>query len=48
MSTNYHHDEFVLRELFRSYDRNSNGVLTLDELRGMLNRMNLGVSEDLL
>ena len=48
MSNKYHQEEFVLRELFRTYDRNSNGVLTLDELRGMLNRLNLGASDDLL
>ena len=40
-----HHEEFVLRELFRQYDRNSDGELTLDEVRGMLQMLNVTADE---
>ena len=35
-STKGHHEEFVLRELFRGFERNNNGIVTLDILKGML------------
>jgi len=34
--TERHTEEFVLRELFREHDRNSNGTLSKDEMRAML------------
>ena len=39
-----HTEEFVLRDIFRKYDRNSDGVLTLTELGGMFK--NLGINAD--
>lgn len=35
IGTKGHNEEFVLRDVFRKFDRNSDGVLTLTELGGM-------------
>ena len=40
-----HHEEFVLRELFRQFDRDSNGQLTVEEVRGMLQMLNISADE---
>lgn len=42
--TKKHNEEFVLREVFRQFDRNSDGVLTLQELGGMFST--LGINAD--
>lgn len=40
-----HHEEFVLRDLFRQFDRNSDGELTINEVRGMLQMLNVTADE---
>lgn len=40
-STKNHHEEFVLRELFRSFDRTNNGVVTHDILSAMLAKIDI-------
>ena len=42
--TRGHNEEFVLREVFRQFDRNADGVLTLNELGGMFET--LGIRAD--
>ena len=44
LGTKSHNDEFILRDVFRQFDRNSDGVLTLTELGGMF--QNLGINAD--
>lgn len=44
LSTRGHNDEFVLRDVFRKFDRNSDGVLTLAEFAAMF--QTLGISAD--
>ena len=48
MSSERHSEEFVLRELFRNFDRDSNGKLTLTELKGVLLKMDLTANEDIM
>lgn len=36
-----HNEEFVLRQLFRQFDRDSNGKLTMEEVKGMMQMLNL-------
>jgi len=43
--TSHHTEEFILRELFREYDRNSNGSLCCAELGDMLKRINVHVAD---
>ena len=38
----------MLRELYREHDRESNGVLTLDTIRAMLNKVNIAASDKYL
>ena len=40
-----HSEEYLLRELFRQFDRDSNGNLTLTELKGMLQMINITADE---
>ena len=40
-----HSEEYLLRELFRQFDRDSNGSLTLTELKGMLEMINITADE---
>ena len=40
-----HSEEFVLREVFRDFDRDNSGSLTINELRGMLFKINLTTDE---
>lgn len=40
-STKHHHEEFVLRELFRSFDRTDNGVVTQEILGAMLAKVDI-------
>lgn len=47
-STKNHHEEFVLRELFRNFDRDSNGKLTITELRAMLEKLDITTSDPYL
>ena len=41
--TKSHTEEFILRELYREHTRDGDGALTLVELRGMLNKINITV-----
>ena len=43
-----HTEEFVLRELFREHDRDNNGVLSLETIRLMLNKVNIAASDQYL
>ena len=40
-----HTDEFVLREIFRQFDRDSNGVLTSTEISGLFKTLGIGADE---
>ena len=46
--TEKHTEEFVLREVFREFDRNSNGSLSKIELGLLLNKINLSVDDKYL
>ena len=46
--TEKHTEEFILREVFREFDRNSNGSLTKTELAALLNKINLNVDDKYL
>lgn len=46
--TERHTEEFVLREIFRTFDRNEDGVLSKTELNAMLKKINLNVDEKYL
>lgn len=46
--TETHTEEFVLRELFREHDRDSNGVLTKVEIKAMLGKLNINASDKYL
>lgn len=46
--TEKHTEEFILREVFREFDRNSNGSLSKTELSALLNKINLSVDEKYL
>ena len=41
-------DENVLREIFKDYDLNGNGVLTIDEMEAMLVRMKISIERKYL
>ena len=47
-SSKNHLEEFVLRELFRTHDRNNNGQLTLSELKSMLEKLDISTLDDYL
>lgn len=47
-STQGHHEEFVLRELFRGFERDNNGILTLDILKGMLEKLDITAGEQFI
>ena len=47
-SNKAHNEEFVLRELFRTFERQNNGVLTLDILKCMLEKVDITVSNEYL
>lgn len=46
--TETHTEEFVLRELFREHDRNSDGILTKVEIRAMLGKLNINAGDKYL
>ena len=46
--TEKHTEEFVLREVFREFDRNSNGSLSKIELGLLLNKINLSLDDKYL
>lgn len=46
--TERHTEEFVLREVFRQFDRDNNGVLSKNELANLLKKINLIVDEKYL
>lgn len=46
--TERHTEEFVLREIFRQFDRDNNGVLSKVELNALLKKINLNVDEKYL
>ena len=46
--TETHTEEFVLRELFREHDRNSDGVLTKVEIKAMLAKLNINAADKYL
>ena len=41
LSTKQHNEEFVLRELFRAFERKNNGIVTVDIFRSMLGKVDL-------
>ncbi len=41
-------DEFVLRKIFKDFDLNKNGVLTVDELNAMMARLGISVERKYL
>ena len=43
-----HTEEYVIRELFRQFDRDNNGTLTIVELKGMLGMINISVADPYL
>ena len=47
-SNDRHLEETVLRELFRTYDRNNNGILTQDILKCILEKLDLTTSDEYL
>ena len=47
-SSKGHQEEFVLRELFRGFDRDSNGHLTLDILKAMLQKVDITAGDQYL
>ena len=47
-STKNHHEEFVLRELFRSFDRTENGIVTQEILGAMLAKVDICQTPDVL
>ena len=47
-SSKNHQEEFVLRELFRSFERQNNGLLTLDILKSMLQKVDITVADEFL
>jgi Ca2+-binding EF-hand superfamily protein len=44
-SNDRHLEETVLRELFRTYDRDNNGIVTVDILRQLLEKADVTTSE---
>ena len=46
--TENHTEEFILRELFREHDRNSNGTLSKVEISAMLGKLNINAGEKYL
>ena len=48
LSTKGHHEEFVLRELFRTFDRDNNGELSLEVLKAMLEKVDITTSDEYL
>lgn len=45
VGTERHNEECVIRELFRQFDRDNNGVLSVNELRNMLQMINISADE---
>ena len=48
LSTKGHHEEFVLRELFRGFDRDNNGLLSVEVLKAMLEKIDITTSDEYL
>lgn len=46
--TNGNHDEFVMRKIFREFDCNGNGSISIDELVTMLIRIEIPVQKKFL
>lgn len=46
LSTQQHHEEFVLRELFRAFERKDNGIVTVDIFRSMLEKVDLTAPDE--
>lgn len=46
LSKQQHTEEFVLRELFRSFERNNNGIITCEIFKGMLQKVDLTTSDE--
>lgn len=46
--TNGNHDEFVMRKIFREFDSNGNGSISVDELVTMLVRIEIPVQKKFL
>ena len=45
-SSAMHTEEFILRELFRGFDRTCNGIINNDILKGMLNKVDLTTNDE--
>lgn len=45
-SKQQHHEEFVLRELFRAFERQNNGIVTVDICRSMLEKVDLTAPDE--
>ena len=43
--TERHTEEYILRELFRAHDRDSNGVLSRVELSAMMGKLGINASD---
>jgi Ca2+-binding EF-hand superfamily protein len=46
--TERHTEEYILRELFRAHDRDSNGVLSRVELSAMMGKLGINASDKYL
>jgi len=46
LSKKQHNEEFILRELFRTYERNNNGIITIEILKSMLEKVDLTASDE--
>ena len=46
LSKYQHTEEFVLRELFRSFERNNNGIITCEIFKAMLEKVDLTASNE--
>ena len=42
--SNHNQEEFMLRNIFRDFDQDKNGVMTVNELDGLLGKLNIKVS----
>ena len=45
-SSKQHNEEFLLRELFRAFERNNNGIVTVEILKGMFAKVDLTASDE--
>jgi Ca2+-binding EF-hand superfamily protein len=46
LSKQQHHEEFVLRELFRAFERQNNGIITVEIFRSMLEKVDLTAPDE--